>query len=131
MATVHSDLTTRALSLQPTDLDRLNKAPTARDFHPSSENQNNAGPRDMQENGQGLDRVDSLSLDPAVFEKLFLTPQTLVKHDLRKMFAVPTPLCVCLPLFPHIAERAKMKTNALTTDRSSGLESLSRLLHAA
>jgi len=94
MAAAHPDFSTRAPSLQPTDLDRLNRAPTARDFQPNSENQNNAGPRDMQENGQGLDRVDSLSLDPAVFEKLFLTPQTPVKHDLRKMFAVPTPLYV-------------------------------------
>jgi uncharacterized protein len=43
-------------------------------------------------NGNDLSQVDTLSLDPAVFEKLYLNPQTEVKHDLAKTFAVPTPL---------------------------------------
>jgi hypothetical protein len=43
-------------------------------------------------NGAPLQQVESLSMDPALFEKLFLTPQTSVRGDLRNMFAVPTPL---------------------------------------
>lgn len=51
---------------------------------------------DVERNGNGndLSRVDTLSMDPAVFEKLFLNPQTTVKHDLAKTFAIPTPLRV-------------------------------------
>ncbi len=51
---------------------------------------------DVERNGNGNDfsRVDTLSMDPAVFEKLFLNPQTAVKHDLAKTFAIPTPLRV-------------------------------------
>lgn len=49
---------------------------------------------DLERNGNGddLQPVDSLSMDPAVFETLFLSPQTAVKHDLRRTFAIPTPL---------------------------------------
>lgn len=51
---------------------------------------------DVERNGNGNDfsRVDTLSMDPAVFEKLFLNPQTAVKHDLANTFAIPTPLRV-------------------------------------
>lgn len=42
--------------------------------------------------GRELERVESLSIDPELFEKLFLTPQTKVSGDLRQMFGVPTPL---------------------------------------
>lgn len=48
---------------------------------------------DLERNGNGDDfqPVDSVSMDPAVCETLFLNPQTGVKHDLRKVFAIPTP----------------------------------------
>ncbi len=42
--------------------------------------------------GQQLERTQSLSIDPVLFEKLFLNPQTQVSGDLRKTFGVPTPL---------------------------------------
>lgn len=45
-------------------------------------------------NGAHLERIDTLSMDPAVFEKLFLNPPTEAKHGLRKMFGVPTPLAL-------------------------------------
>jgi hypothetical protein len=43
-------------------------------------------------NGNPLQPIDSLSIHPAVYETLFLNPQTAVKHDLRRTFAIPTPL---------------------------------------
>ncbi|KAE9378601.1 hypothetical protein N431DRAFT_450550 [Stipitochalara longipes BDJ] len=51
---------------------------------------------DVERNGNGdhLQPVDSLSMDPAVYERLFLNPQTAVKHDLRRTFAIPTPLAL-------------------------------------
>lgn len=50
--------------------------------------------QDIERDGNGahLQSVESLSIDPAVYEKLFLNPQTPVKHDLRKTFAIPTPV---------------------------------------
>jgi hypothetical protein len=49
---------------------------------------------DVERNGNSdyLQPVESLSMDPAVYEQLFLNPQTAVKHDLRRTFAIPTPL---------------------------------------
>jgi len=54
----------------------------------------NGGFTDVERNGNAdhLQPVESLSMDPAVYEKLFLNPQTDVKHDLRRTFAIPTPL---------------------------------------
>lgn len=43
-------------------------------------------------NGAALQRVETLSIDPALYEKLFLTPKTQVHGHLREMFGVPTPL---------------------------------------
>ncbi|KAI9756776.1 MAG: hypothetical protein M4579_003693 [Chaenotheca gracillima] len=46
----------------------------------------------------------SVTMPPELFEKLYLTPQSEVKHDLRKTFANPTPLALlgfimaCTPL---------------------------------
>lgn len=34
----------------------------------------------------------SISISPELFEKLYLSPQTQVKGDLRKTFGNPTPL---------------------------------------
>ncbi len=36
----------------------------------------------------------SITISPELFEKMYLTPQTPVKGDLRKMFGNPTPLYV-------------------------------------
>lgn len=47
---------------------------------------------DVEANGAELQRVDTLTIDPALYEKLFLNPQTPVKGPLRQMFAVPTPM---------------------------------------
>lgn len=38
-----------------------------------------------------LRRVESLSISPELFEKLYLSPQNVVKGDLRKTFGNPTP----------------------------------------
>ncbi|KAH6672954.1 GPR1/FUN34/yaaH family-domain-containing protein [Halenospora varia] len=38
-----------------------------------------------------LRRVESLSISPELFEKLYLSPQNAVKGDLRKTFGNPTP----------------------------------------
>ncbi|CZR56811.1 uncharacterized protein PAC_06700 [Phialocephala subalpina] len=48
---------------------------------------------DIEKYGDGapLQQVESIGMDPAMFEKLFLTPRTKVSWDLRKVFAVPTP----------------------------------------
>jgi hypothetical protein len=45
-------------------------------------------------NGTPLDRMQSLSISPELFEKLYLSPQNAVKGDLRKTFGNPTPLYV-------------------------------------
>lgn len=57
------------------------------------------GPEDLMRNdyaygssGAQMQRTNSVAMDPVMFEKLFLNPQTSVRGDLRKMFAVPTPL---------------------------------------
>lgn len=58
---------------------------------------------ELQENGlereetrdMALNRLKSSStvmMSPELFEKLYLSPQTSVKGDLRKTFANPTPL---------------------------------------
>ncbi|KAH8743724.1 hypothetical protein BGZ57DRAFT_936704 [Hyaloscypha finlandica] len=47
---------------------------------------------DLERNGNSaqIQAVDSLSMAPAVFEKLLLSPQAGVKYDLRRTFAIPT-----------------------------------------
>ncbi|KAF8851856.1 hypothetical protein BDZ45DRAFT_750252 [Acephala macrosclerotiorum] len=59
------------------------------------------GPEDPMRNdyaygysGAEMQRTESLAMDPVMFEKLFLNPQTNVHGDLRRMFAVPTPLAL-------------------------------------
>ncbi|KUJ13126.1 uncharacterized protein LY89DRAFT_652580 [Mollisia scopiformis] len=51
---------------------------------------------DIERNDHGLSvqRTGSLSMDPVMFEKLFLSPQTPVHGQLRQMFGVPTPLAL-------------------------------------
>lgn len=41
-----------------------------------------------------LSRVGTVVLTPELFEKLYLTPQTPVKGQLRNTFGNPTPLLV-------------------------------------
>lgn len=43
---------------------------------------------------QQIQRAGSIAMTPELFEKIYLTPQTNVKGDLRKYFGNPTPLCV-------------------------------------
>jgi len=44
-----------------------------------------------------LHQVDSLSISPELFEKLYLSPKNQVKGDLRSTFGNPTPLYAVLP----------------------------------
>jgi hypothetical protein len=44
-----------------------------------------------------LTQMESLSISPEVFEKLYLSPQNAVKGDLRKTFGNPTPVFVSPP----------------------------------
>lgn len=49
--------------------------------------------------GAELKRVESLSISPEMFEKLYLSPENNIHGDLRKTFGNPTPLSVYLPYF--------------------------------
>lgn len=42
--------------------------------------------------GGDLKRVESLSISPELFVKLYLSPENTVKGYLRKIFGNPTPL---------------------------------------
>jgi hypothetical protein len=37
----------------------------------------------------------SISISPELFEKIYLSPQNVVKGELRKTFGNPTPLALC------------------------------------
>lgn len=53
------------------------------------------GPEDERQ--QALERMrtaSSVSMSPELFEKMFLSPPTAVRGDLRKKFANPTPMLV-------------------------------------
>jgi hypothetical protein len=50
-----------------------------------------------------LKKLESLSISPEVFEKLYLSPENAVKGDLRKTFGNPTPLFVPISLL-HAAQ---------------------------
>lgn len=41
-----------------------------------------------------IQRSTSIAITPELFEKIYLTPQTQVKGDLRKTFGNPTPLAL-------------------------------------
>jgi hypothetical protein len=43
-----------------------------------------------------LRKLESISISPELFEKLYLSPQNAVKGDLRKTFGNPTPVYVTL-----------------------------------
>ncbi|KAG4429472.1 hypothetical protein IFR05_015048 [Cadophora sp. M221] len=45
-------------------------------------------------NGADLKPVESLSISPELFEKLYLSPENKVYGDLRKTFGNPTPLAI-------------------------------------
>ncbi|KAE9365988.1 hypothetical protein N431DRAFT_495780 [Stipitochalara longipes BDJ] len=51
----------------------------------------NTGSSSSQEH---LKRMESLSISPEVFEKLYLSPENAVKGDLRKTFGNPTPVAL-------------------------------------
>ena len=49
-----------------------------------------------------LRRMESLSISPEVFEKLYLSPENAVKGDLRKTFGNPTPVFVfTIDIYAH------------------------------
>ncbi|TVY51797.1 Protein alcS, partial [Lachnellula cervina] len=57
--------------------------------------QNGDGNGSVDVNGAPLEQTQSsLSISPALFEKLYLSPQNAVKGDLRKTFGNPTPLAL-------------------------------------
>jgi hypothetical protein len=65
---------------------------------------------DPERNGNGarIQAVDSLSMDPAVFEKLLLCPQTAVKYYLRRHSLFPLhshSIVSFLPQVSSIGER--------------------------
>jgi len=41
-----------------------------------------------------IQTAGSISISPELFEKIYLSPQSAVKGDLRKTFANPTPICL-------------------------------------
>ena len=47
---------------------------------------------------QKIRTAGSVSIPPELFEKLYLSPQNVVKGDLRKTFGNPTPLYVAYRL---------------------------------
>jgi len=50
---------------------------------------------DGMDNDVALKRIrtaGSISISPELFEKIYLSPQNVVKGDLRKTFGNPTPL---------------------------------------
>jgi len=52
-----------------------------------------AHPEEAKSNGlEAVDTMGSINVPRDVFEKLYLTPQSQVKGDLRKTFANPKPL---------------------------------------
>lgn len=47
--------------------------------------------------GVQLSRGDTITMTPELFEKLYFSPPNVVKGDLRKTFANPTPVYAFLP----------------------------------
>lgn len=66
--------------------------------------QNGDGNGSVDVNGAPLKQTQSsLSISPALFEKLYLSPQNAVKGDLRKTFGNPTPLYVwCFSVYSFV-----------------------------
>lgn len=62
---------------------------------------NNMNPEypDSSSNGARLQHIESLSISPELFEKLYLSPQNKVKGELRGTFGNPTPVYVSLFYF--------------------------------
>ena len=72
-------------------------------FNQEYSNQGINGMSDKDTNGNGtayenaneitrLRTAGSVNISPELFEKLYLSPETRVKGDLRKTFANPTPM---------------------------------------
>ena len=49
---------------------------------------------DSSSNGARLQHIESLSMSPELFEKLYLSPENKVKGELRGTFGNPTPVYV-------------------------------------
>lgn len=76
---------------------RSRGSPIEKDFsdNPTSNYQNGNHLDGNMESGEVLRRIQtagSISISPELFEKIYLSPQTAVKGDLRKTFGNPTPL---------------------------------------
>lgn len=74
-------------------------APMAKDFSNGyghgNMNNNNLTMDPDDSSGAALNRIrtaGSISISPELFEKLYLSPETRVKGDLRKTFGNPTPM---------------------------------------
>lgn len=62
-------------------------------FTPTSKAAIMTHPEETKSNGlETIDTMGSINIPRDVFEKLYLTPQSQVKGELRKTFANPTPL---------------------------------------
>lgn len=59
-------------------------------MHPSDEHLDKNATRD--EALRRMRTAGSISMSPELFEKLYLSPQNVVKGDLRKTFGNPTPM---------------------------------------
>ena len=54
--------------------------------------------------------AQSVNIPAEVFEKLYLSPKTHVKGQLRKTFGNPTPVCVFAPPPPRVAPASSSLT---------------------
>jgi hypothetical protein len=78
-----------------------------------------------------LERTESLSISPEVFEKLYLSPKNAVAGDLRKTFGNPTPVFVLFRLIwidTEILQRTgRLRRRCVTIiRRTDGLERRNR-----
>ena len=51
---------------------------------------------ELSHSDNDLRKLESISISPELFEKLYLSPENAVKGDLRKTFGNPTPVYVIL-----------------------------------
>jgi hypothetical protein len=73
---------------------RTNGDPLEKDFSNGRAN-GNYHLKDDLDSDTALRRIrtaGSISISPELFEKIYLSPQNVVKGDLRKTFGNPTPL---------------------------------------
>ena len=92
MATIPElNLTQSSLGLNGTSDEHSQKGNGSLDHSESAEGPTKPGLPDSHRLQQ-LKTANSFTISPELFEKMYLTPQTQVKGDLRKTFGNPTPL---------------------------------------